>query len=105
MPENYHGMGSDGLQQGGASLGSDYKSQDFNAGDALASADVTGLKQDDDENLAMDQESSRNLSPDADLTETDNEELFDDEEDDEDLDELDETDSAEEEENTLERGL
>lgn len=81
MPENDRGIGSEGLEQGGPSLGNDYSRKDLgirNAGDALTTPNTQGLKNqsdDDQEMLNMDSESSRNLSGEAD--------------DEEDLDEID----------------
>ena len=112
MPENRRGIGSEGLEQGGPNLGNDYARPDLsigNAGDALATPNTTSLKEDDDDSLAIDQESSRNLSSNADDTDSSEDELieddFDDEEDDEDFDELDEVDDEGEEESELERGI
>jgi len=112
MPDRHGGIGSEGLEQGGPNLGNDYARPDMsvgNAGDALATANTTELKGDDDDNLAIDQESSRDLSPDADDATSGDDELipddFDDEEDDEDFDELDEADDVDGEDNELERGI
>jgi len=105
------GIGSEGLEQGGPSLGNDYARHDLsigNAGDALATPNTTELSSDDDDSLAIDQESSRGLDADTDEeVVADDTELidddFDDEEDDEDFDDLDEDD--EDEESELERGI
>ncbi|MEO6915930.1 MAG: hypothetical protein ABI151_10010 [Chitinophagaceae bacterium] len=112
MSENPREIGSEGLEQGGPSLGNDYARSDLsigNAGDALANANPLVPKEKDDENLAIDQESSRNLSPDADDTEADGTELidddFDDEEEDEDFDEAEDVDDDSDEENILEGGI
>lgn len=110
MPSKHGGIGGEGLEQGGPSLGNDYARPDMsvgNAGDALSTPNTIGLKG-NEKDLAIDGEGSRNLSPDADDTESSEDELieddFADEEDDEDFDELDEGDENGED-NALERGI
>lgn len=113
MQATDRGIGSEGLEQGGPNLGNDYARHDLsvgNAGDALATPNTTGLSNDDDDTLAIDQESSRNLDSDTDEeVVADDTELIDDdfddddEETDEDFDDLDEDD--EDEESALERGI
>jgi phosphopantothenoylcysteine synthetase/decarboxylase len=111
MQATDRGIGSEGLEQGGPNLGNDYTRSDLsvgNAGDALTTPNTTGVSNDDDDALAIDQESSRDLDTDTDdeIVADDTELIdddFDDEEDDEDFDDLDEDD--EDEESTLERGI
>ncbi|MEJ7736763.1 MAG: hypothetical protein WKF97_04985 [Chitinophagaceae bacterium] len=67
MPAIDRGIGSEGLEQGGPSLGNDYNRKDLgmrDAGDALTTPNTAGLgeKSDDQDTLNMDSESSRNLS-------------------------------------------
>lgn len=111
MPENDRGIGSEGLEQGGPSLGNDYSRKDLglrDAGDALTTPNTQGLDQDDQDTLDMDSESSRNLSGTADLDansdlETDDLEDLDDLEDDDELLDLDDDDDDEDVE--LDKGL
>jgi hypothetical protein len=95
------GIGSEGLEQGGPNLGNDYSRKDLstrNAGDALTTPDPVDTNKGSQGTLDMDQESSRNLSGEADddleldedasIDELDDEDLLDD--DDFDVDEDDE---------------
>lgn len=107
MPEKDRGIGSEGLEQGGPSLGNDYTRNDLsvgNAGDAFTTPNTTELKKDDEDSLGIDQESNRNLTDeqDDDDDELEEEDFDDEEEDDEDLSDLDDDD---EEDNELERGI
>lgn len=104
------GIGSNGLEQGGPSLGNDYARNDLsvgNAGDAFTTPNTTELKKDDDDSLAIDQESSRDLDEENESV-ADESELIDDdfddddEEDDEDFSDL---DDEEDEDSELERGI
>lgn len=109
MPENDRGIGSEGLEQGGPSLGNDYSRKDLgvrDAGDALTTPNTQGLNQDDQDALDMDSESSRNLSGSADL-DTDSSDLeTDDLEDLDDDDELlDVDDDDDDEDIELDKGL
>ena len=85
------GIGSEGLEQGGPSLGNDYSRKDLstrNAGDALTTPDPADTSKGSQDTLDMDQESSRNLSGEADddleldedasIDELDDEDLLDD---------------------------
>ena len=102
MLENDRGIGSEGLEQGGPSLGNDYSRKDLgirDAGDALTTPNTTGLKSGDDDTLNMDSESSRNLTPGSEDDELLDEDL---EDDDDDLIDLDDEDEEDEE---LDRGL
>lgn len=109
MPENDRGIGSEGLEQGGPSLGNDYSRKDLgvrDAGDALTTPNTQSLNPDDQDTLDMDSESNRNLSGTDDLDtdssdlETDDLELDDLEDDDELLDDDDDDEDIE-----LDKGL
>ena len=118
MPENDRGIGSEGLEQGGPSLGNDYSRSvgtrgNTDARDAiiLPHEEQTGKRSDD--TLNMDNESSRNLS--GELTGSDvrnySGDLEDDKDDDDDemmeddvlqgLDTEDDDDDEDEEENDI----
>lgn len=109
MLENDRGIGSEGLEQGGPSLGNDYSRKDLglrDAGDALTTPNTKGLNQDDQDTLNMDNESSRNLSGTADLdanSDLETDDLEDDLDDDDDLLDLDDDDDDEDVE--LDKGL
>ena len=106
MSEIDRGIGSEGLEQGGPSLGNDYSRKDLgirDAGDALTNPNTQELATQED-TLGMDEESSRNLSG-----EPENGEDLDDDVDDVDVDEDDDElldiDEDEEEDDELDKGL
>lgn len=110
MPENDRGIGSEGLEQGGPSLGNDYSRKDLgvrDAGDALTTPNTKDLSNQDDEQdtLNMDKESNRNLTEGPSVEDVDQEDVDLDEEDEDDEDLLDLDEDDEDEDDELDKGL
>lgn len=103
MPANDRGIGSEGLEQGGPNLGNDYSRKDLgigNAGDALTTPNTSGLgsrKEEDNDALSMDDESSRTMGSGAGSADVDDDVELDDTDLDEDDDLLDDDEDEDDE--------